>query len=303
MEYFTIKNFIFLVPSNKCAEEFKKIDAFIKILNNSGIGKLIKNQQIEKGRNGYNPYNLVATIIYCFSQFKSSLREIEKLCIFDIRVMYLMNQEQPSHNVIKDCINRYILPYQYEIFTMITKEIIKDLFVDVTVQYDDGTKIEANANKYKFVWKPTTYHKKLDTKIKKLLVEMNLEIKSPKIIQSYQFNELIKLYIEKKGIDTNAIPNGKGKHLTIPQKNLKLAHQHLIKLLEYEEKERICGENRNSYYKTDKDATAMVLKEDYYSKSSHDFHAGYNIQVMVSSGIITMYEFFKIEMIFILLYR
>lgn len=58
-------------------------------------------------------------------------------------------------------------------------------------------------------------------------------------------------------------------------------------------KKRICGENRNSYYKTDKDATAMVLKKDYYSKLSHDFHAGYNIQAMVSSGLITMYGVFQ----------
>lgn len=63
--------------------------------------------------------------------------------------------------------------------------------------------------------------------------------------------------------------------------------------MKYEEKERICGENRNSYYKTDKDATAMVLKKDYYSKLSHDFHAGYNIQVLVSSGLITMYGVFQ----------
>ena len=63
--------------------------------------------------------------------------------------------------------------------------------------------------------------------------------------------------------------------------------------MEYEEKEKICGENRNSYFKTDKDATAMVLKEDYYSKLSHDFHAGYNIQVMVSCGLITMYGVFQ----------
>lgn len=72
-----------------------------------------------------------------------------------------------------------------------------------------------------------------------------------------------------------------------------MANQYLIKLLEYEEKERICGENRNSYFKTDHDATAMVLKEDYYSKLSHDFHAGYNIQVLVSSGLITMYGVFQ----------
>ena len=277
----------------KCCEEFDKIDKFIKILNKSGIGMIIKKIQSEIGRKGYNSFNLVATIIYCFSKFKSTIREIENLCQFDIRVMYLMEQEQPSHNVIKNCINKYILPYKYEIFTMITKAIITELNIDIDTQYNDGTKIEANANKYKFVWKPTTYHKKLDIKIKELLLKMNIEFKDKKLIKSFQFNELIKEYVVRENIDINSIPTGKGKRLTKEQRNYKLAYQYLIKLLEYEEKEIICGENRNSYYKTDKDATAMVLKEDYYSKTSHDFHAGYNIQVMVSSGLITMYGVFQ----------
>ena len=293
MEYFNTKRPIFIVPSMKCCEEFDKIDKFIKILNKSGIGMIIKKIQSEIGRKGYNSFNLVATIIYCFSKFKSTIREIENLCQFDIRVMYLMEQEQPSHNVIKNCINKYILPYKYEIFTMITKAIITELNIDIDTQYNDGTKIEANANKYKFVWKPTTYHKKLDIKIKELLLKMNIEFKDKKLIKSFQFNELIKEYVVRENIDINSIPTGKGKRLTKEQRNYKLAYQYLIKLLEYEEKEIICGENRNSYYKTDKDATAMVLKEDYYSKTSHDFHAGYNIQVMVSSGLITMYGVFQ----------
>ena len=293
MEYFNTKRPIFIVPSNKCCEEFDKIDKFLKILNKSEIGPIIKKVQRKVGRKGYNPFNLVATIIYCFSKFKSTVREIENLCQFDIRVIYLMEQEQPSHNVIKDCINRYILPYQYEIFTSITKAIITELNIDIDTQYNDGTKIEANANKYKFVWKPTTYHKKLDIKIKELLLKMEIEIKDKNLIKSFQFNELIKEYVVRKNIDINSIPSGKGKRLTKEQRNYKLAYQYLIKLLEYEEKETICGENRNSYYKTDKDATAMVLKKDYYSKTSHDFHAGYNIQVMVSSGIITMYGVFQ----------
>ena len=140
---------------------------------------------------------------------------------------------------------------------------------------------------------PTTYHKKLDVKIKDLLIKMNIELKSKTLIKSFQFNELIKSYVIRENIDINSIPNGRGNRLTKSQRNYKLAYQYLIKLLEYEEKEEICGENRNSYYKTDHDATAMVLKEDYYSKLSHDFHAGYNIQVMVSSGLITMYGVFQ----------
>ena len=293
MDYFNIKRAIFIVPSNKCCEEYEKIDKFMEILNKSGIGKIIKKEQKNKGRNGYNVFNLVATIIYCFSKFRSSIREIEKLCIYDLRAMYIMEQEQPSDTSIKDCINKIIVPHQYEIFTNITKAMIDELNVDITTQYNDGTKIEANANKYKFVWKPTTYHKKLDVKIKELLLKMNIEFKDKNLIKSYQFSELIKMYVTREIIDINSIPNGKGKRLTKEQRNYKLAYQYLIKLLEYEEKEQICGENRNSYYKTDTDATAMVLKEDYYSKSSHDFHAGYNIQVMVSSGLITIYGVFQ----------
>ncbi len=293
MNYFSIKRTIFIVPSNKCCEEYEKIDKFIAILNKSQIGKIIKKEQKRNGRNGYNTFNLIATIIYCFSKFRSSIREIEKLCIYDLRVMYIMEQEQPSDTSIKDCINKFIVPYQYEIFTSITRAIIEELNIDITTQYNDGTKIEANANKYKFVWKSTTYHKKLDIKIKELLLKMNIEFIDKNLIKSYQFNESIKLYVQRENIDINSIPNGKGKRLTKEQKNYKLAYQYLVKLVEYEEKEEICGKNRNSYYKTDKDATAMVLKEDYYSKLSHDFHAGYNIQVMVSSGLITIYGVFQ----------
>ena len=62
--------------------------------------------------------------------------------------------------------------------------------------------------------------------------------------------------------------------------------QYLMKSLEYEEKETICGENRNSYYKTDHDATAMCLKDDYYSGLGSNMHAAYNTQILVSNGFI-----------------
>lgn len=296
MTYFTTKYSLFLVSSNDCCEEFQKIDKFLYILEKSDVGQIIESEYKKDnsvGRKSYNPFNLFATVIYCFSQFKSSVREIEQLCKFDLRIIYLMHQKKPDYSIICKFINRYIVPYQYEIFSMITKAIIKEFCLDVSDQYLDGTKIEANANKYKFVWKPTTYHKKLDEKIKLLLLDINIEFKSKEWIKSYELNEIINKYVELEKININEIPLGKGKRLTKAQRNYKHLYQYLIKLLEYEEKEIICGENRNSYFKTDKDATAMVLKENYYSKKSHDFHAGYNVQVMVSSGLITMYGVFQ----------
>ena len=91
MNNFTIIRSFFQIPSTKCIKEYEKIDKFIKILKKSGINKIIesvKNEQEKcKGRNNYNPYNMMATVLYCFSEFRSSVRELEKLCYTDLRVM------------------------------------------------------------------------------------------------------------------------------------------------------------------------------------------------------------------------
>lgn len=297
MEYFTINRVFFLVPTNRCKEEFEKIDKFIRMLNDSEVGKILNNVKYKdkecKGKKGYNPFNLFATIIYCFAKFKATLRDIEDKCIFDIRIYYIMEGNIPDHSVIGKFINKYILPYQYEIFTCINRQIIKELNLKIENIYDDGTKIEANANKYKFVWKPTKYHKKLDIKIKELLSEIEYSYNNKELIKTYEFNKILKDFALKNEIDIYSIPSGRGKRLTKEQRMCKIGYEYLTKLLEYEEKEEICGPNRNSYYKTDKDATAMVLKEDYYSKLSNDFHAGYNVQVLVSSLLIVMYGVFQ----------
>ena len=103
-----------------------------------------------------------------------------------------MKQEQPSYNAICECINKYIVPYQYEIFTMTTKVIIEEFGLDIDNQYLDGTKIETNANKYKFVWKPTNFHKKLDSKIRNLLSLFGIKITKKELIKSGELNEIIK---------------------------------------------------------------------------------------------------------------
>ena len=298
MEYFNIKRSLFIVPTKNCYVEFEKIDKFMLFLENSGVGKIIESVKFKeekcKGPKGYSPYNLFAMIVYCFSKFNATLRDIEDKCIFDMRVNYIMEGQVPDFSTICLFINEYIVPRQREIFSCLNKQIIKEFNIDITDVYIDGTKIEANANKYKFVWRPDKFHTKLDLKIKNLLYEMgftNIDIKE--FIKAEQFYKYLQKYVKNSNININNIPIGKGKRLNKEQKNYKLGYEYLIKLLEYEEKEKICGENRKSYFKTDHDATAMVLKEDYYSKLSHDFHAGYNVQILVSSLLILMYGVFQ----------
>ena len=111
----------------------------MNLLENSGVGKIIEYVKTHdkkcKGRSGYNPYNLFAAIIYCFSKFNATLRDIEDKCIFDLRVYYIMEGNIPDHSVIGNFINQYILPFQYEIFTCITKQIIKEFELNIADTY------------------------------------------------------------------------------------------------------------------------------------------------------------------------
>ena len=65
---------------------------------------------------------------------------------------------------------------------MWTRFLYPTWFVSLEVQYIDGTKIEANANRYTFVWKKATKtnRDKLDKKVKAVLSEaerqLNMEL-------------------------------------------------------------------------------------------------------------------------------
>ena len=74
---------IFQFPSTTYYKECEKIDKFISILQKSGINQIIENVNKRRkncnGRGSYNPYNMMATVLYCFSKFRSSVRELEEL--------------------------------------------------------------------------------------------------------------------------------------------------------------------------------------------------------------------------------
>ena len=55
-------------------------------------------------------------------------------------------------------------------FACIVKAIIKKYDIDTSDVFVDGTKLEANANKYKFVWKPRQRHDRLNEGLKKIIL-------------------------------------------------------------------------------------------------------------------------------------
>lgn len=106
------------------------------------------------GRPSYHPKMLVSTLLFAYSQGIFSGRKIEKMMIENLAMQYLTGQLVVSYRTI----NRFRVAEGME-------ELIRDLFIDLNIRlkmeelvtldclFIDGTKIEANANKYSFVWK------------------------------------------------------------------------------------------------------------------------------------------------------
>lgn len=289
MAYFTTRK-QFLMPSfDPEAKEREKLDKYLAMLERSGIGKVLQetkaDQKFEGGRPSFNRYNMFAAVLYGFAFGASTLRELESACRNDLRFIYLMEQERPSYSSFGYYINTFIVPNAEEIFSCVVVEILKECGVELDDAFIDGTKIEAFVNKYKFVWKPTTWHQHLCDKVRTLLEQQNLESAVP---SSGIFSSTIiaKKVSELSGLCDACVDEHQKKILV--RQNLQL-QKYLSKAMEYEEKERICGPDRNSYYKTDHDATAMCLKEDYYSGLGSNMHAAYNAQVVVIKGFACAY--------------
>ena len=287
MSYFTIEKSYLFIPFELKVKQKELLNLFLLMLENSGVGNLIqkyvKNDTELGGRPNCNYYRLFAAILYGFAFDRFTLRELEDTFQYDLRYIYLMDSTQVDFTTICKFINKVIVPNEEEIFSLIMIQLTKEVGIVLSESdaFIDGTKYQANANKYKFVWKPTKRHRKLSIKINDVIERYSL-------ITGFSKDEFI-----STNTVVTALINLKYKKDELPSKEYKSLEKFLtatsIKINEYEEMYKVIGDNRKSFYKTDKDATAMVLKEDYYSKSSYEFHAAYNVQQLVIRGFIFAY--------------
>ena len=129
--------------------------AFDKIMEEIGIEQYLKPEPYNKlGRPGYNRVNMLKTVLFGFMDTGyASLRELEDRCKTNIRYMYLMDYETPTYRSFSYFINEEIQESAQDIFKAVMSYIEKTEHVDLQHLYIDGSKFEANANKYTWVWK------------------------------------------------------------------------------------------------------------------------------------------------------
>ena len=264
------------------------INAVIDELRLDNFEKLYK----ETGRCPYHPKMMLKAIIYGYMNNLYSCRKIEEALKRDIHFIWLAGYEQPDHNTINRFRNR-VKEEINQVFTQLVIVLAERGFITLDVEYIDGTKIESKANKYTFVWRKTTEknREKLVDKIKVLLEQIDESIAQENVevsnVQSFTPVELRSIAEElNRTLETESASQTKeqkAKHKE-RKKQVKQLKEHADKLAEYDDKLAKFGE-RNSYSKTDEDATFMRMKED--AMNNGQTKPGYNLQISAENQFIT----------------
>jgi len=270
------------------------LDALVENLNLQRLEKLYKR----RGRSPYHPKMMLKVILYAYMNNIYSCRKIEKLLLYDIRYIWLAGYEKPDfvtinrfRNLMKQEIN--------EVFTQIVLLLATKGFITLNVEYVDGTKIESKANKYTFVWKKNVERnrKRLIEKIHTLLAQIDDEIAQE---QSSTGNEKIEVTPElltelvgelRNALEQTPAPSTKEEKSALKEKRkqIKELEKQRDKLQEYDTHLEIL-QDRNSYSKTDKDATFMRMKED--AMNNGQTKPGYNLQIATENQFIVDYSLF-----------
>ena len=261
------------------------VTSFVEIMKGLDTSKYFNNVP-HRGNPGYDPYMMLNIVLFAYMNHVPSLRDLEELCKYDIRYMWMADNETPSFMAFQRFIANTLSWSIKNIFYDVCRRLIELDDIDTSVLYIDGTKIEANARKNSFVWKKAVLSNraKLFDKAKSYIESINhFTSSSFKEKSTYNSKELgiICDYLMKLMVDNNIdIVYGKGKRRHYIQKMYDLMLESFIRLMKYEKMLEICGD-RNSYSKTDHDATMMNMKYDYYNQTGV-FKPGYNLQIGVS---------------------
>lgn len=239
------------------------------------------------GCSSYHPVMLLKVIVYAYLRNIYSTRKMEEALGENIHFMWLAGKNRPDHNTLARFRSQRLKHQVRAIFGQVVELLVEAGVVGLQEAYLDGTKIEANANRYTFVWGRAIKTNK--AKIKKQLQELldyADRVGELEAGPSVEFEEVSPELIQQTVERINAALKNCDVAPKVRQK-LRYAEKHWPeKLGQYAEQEAILGQ-RNSYSKTDPDATFMRMKED--PMRNGQLKPGYNVQVTTENQFITNY--------------
>lgn len=273
-----------LVPENHMV---RVVDSVIDRLDISDILSTYRGG----GNSAFNPKMMLKVLVFAYLSNVYSSRRIEELLKRDIYFMWLSGMKRPDFRTINYYRGKRLKEGFDSVFTQVVQLLHEEGFVSLNVQYIDGTKIESVANKYTFVWRGSV--EKHDSKLK---------AKTEALLNQIVHNHAIENEENPVGGEltadevTERVERIKAK---VDAKNLSKEERKALREMEkdavprmkrYKEQLATMG-TRNSYSKTDPDATFMRMKED--AMLNGQLKPGYNVQMSTENQFITNFGIYQ----------
>ena len=235
----------------------------------------------------YNPRMLLKVLFYGYLNNIYSCRKIARAMGENIHFMWLSGKQFPKYNTINNFRSLHLKQTIHDLFTQVVFMLVNMGYLTLKEQYIDGTKLESRANKYTFVWKKSVEKNKgkLEAKIHAILQDIEAGIASDNTPDDEPPTPINADELRQRIAQINRDNATKKQQKQIAE----IENKHLPKLEEYEHKLATC-DTRNSYSKTDPDATFMRMKED--AMNNGQTKPAYNLQIATENQFITNYDFY-----------
>lgn len=245
------------------------------------------------GTSSFHPRLMLKLLVYGYLSNIYSSRKLEQAAASNIHFMWLVGMQRPDHNTINRFRSDRLKGVLKEVFSQVVVLMADEGLLNIKTLYVDGTKLEANANKYTFVWGKAIKRNK--ERIKKQLKELWAyaeTIAKEELMDNNPttYEELDAEKVSKTISSINEAIKDKEVDKKIKQKLNYGKKEWPKNLAKYKAQEELL-DGRNSYSKTDPDATFMRMKDDVMRNGQ--LKAGYNWQISTSSQYIVNYDIYQ----------
>lgn len=248
------------------------------------------------GRHSYHPKMMTKIIIYAYTQRIYSSRQIAKAVRENIPFMWLAGRQRPDFRTLNRFRSERMKDLLEKIFTAVLELLVEGGYVKLDHYFVDGTKIEADANRYTFVWRKAVVNNKMKLQEKVKVLFHTIEHEEEHENRMHEDQDLAELgeassltseRMEQVLANLEAKLEEKPKDKPLKKAVRLLKRDYLPRMQRYEQQEKTCGD-RNSYSKTDPDATFMRMKEDHMQNGQ--LKPGYNVQLGTENQFILGYS-------------
>jgi len=259
---------------------------------------ILEGQYAGGGTSSYHPQMMLKVLVYAYCKKIYTSRKIAEALEENIHFMWLSGEQTPDFRTLNDFRGRRMKTVIEDVFSAVVEQLVEKGYVKLENYFVDGSKVEADANKHKVVWEKRRkrYEGNVKTKIKEWLAVIEAE-------NTQEQAEYGEKDLESKGGGGSGEETARALRETVQALNERLKGERskrtreafkklekdcLPRLEKYETQRDVLA-GRNSYSKTDPDATCMRMKEDRGAEKAWPKPA-YNVQLGTEGQFIVGYS-------------